>query len=241
MSEQRLPVIGITTYSRNEAGEFNLPGAYSDAVQLAGGMPILLPPNQPAPAQILAIVDGLIFSGGGDIDPQRYDGEHHASIYLVDAERDEFELTLAKAAIASQTPVLGICRGMQILSVASGASLIAHVPDVYGKTVNHRLDHPRRPIPHPVQVQPHSRLARMLGETDITVVSWHHQAIKAVPHGWTAIAQAEDGLVEALEHQFHPWMVAVQWHPELSPNDPVHQRLFQALVKAAGEKVKNEE
>lgn len=234
LSEQRLPVIGITTYSRNEAGEFYLPGAYIDAVQLAGGIPVLLPPNQPAPKQILAIVDGLIFSGGGDIDPQHYNGEHHPSIYLVDAERDEFELALAKAAIASNVPVLGICRGMQILSVASGGSLITHVPDVYGETINHRLDHPRRPIPHDVQVQPNSRMARILGKTEITVVSWHHQAIKAVPEGWTAIAQAEDGLIEALEHQEHPWMLAVQWHSELSPDDPVHQRLFQALVEAAG-------
>lgn len=236
LSKQRLPVIGITTYSRNEAGEFYLPGAYIDAVQLAGGVPILLPPNQPAPAQLLAVVDGLIFSGGGDIDPQRYDGEHHPSIYLVDAERDEFELALAKAAIASQIPVLGICRGMQILSVASGANLITHVPDVYGETVTHRLDHPRRPIAHDVQVQPHSRLATFLGKTDITVVSWHHQAIKAVPSGWMAIAHAKDGLIEALEHQHHPWMLAVQWHPELSPEDPTHQRLFQALVETAGEK-----
>ncbi len=236
LSEQRLPVIGITTYSRNEAGEFYLPGAYIDAVQLAGGVPILLPPNQPAPAQLLAIVDGLIFSGGGDIDPQHYNGEHHPSIYLVDAERDEFELALAKAAIASQIPTLGICRGMQILSVASGTNLITHVPDVYGETVTHRLDHPRRQIAHDVQVQPHGRLASILGETDITVVSWHHQAIKAVPNDWVAIAHAKDGLIEALEHQHHPWMVAVQWHPELSPEDPTHQRLFQALVEAAGEK-----
>jgi len=236
LSAQRLPVIGITTYSRNEAGEFYLPGAYIDAVQLAGGVPILLPPNQPAPAQLLAIVDGLIFSGGGDIDPQHYNGEHHLSIYLVDAERDEFELALAKAAIASQIPTLGICRGMQILSVASGANLITHVPDVYGETITHRLDHPRRPIAHDVQVQPHSRLASLLGKTDLTVVSWHHQAIKAVPNGWVAIAHAKDGLIEALEHQHHPWMLAVQWHPELSPEDPTHQRLFQALVEAAGEK-----
>ena len=107
------------------------------------------------------------------------------------------------------------------------------MPDVYGETVNHRLDHPRRPIAHNVQVQPHSRLANILGTTDLAVVSWHHQAIKAIPQAWRAIAHAEDGLVEALEHQQHPWMLAVQWHPELSPDVPAHQRLFQALVEAA--------
>lgn len=231
-----LPVIGITTYSRNEAGEFYLPGAYIDAVQQAGGIPILLPPNQSAPAQLLGILDGLIFSGGGDLDPRRYGGEHHPSIYLVDPDRDEFELALAKAALADQIPVLGICRGLQVLSVASGAALITHVPDVYGETIAHRLDHPRRPIAHEVELQPHSRLATLLGESNITVVSWHHQAIKTIPNGWTIVAQAADGLPEALEYTDHPWMVAVQWHPELSPNEPVHQRLFQALVKAAGQK-----
>ena len=231
-----LPVIGITTYSRNEAGEFYLPGAYIDAVQQAGGMPILLPPNQPAPAQLLGILDGLIFSGGGDLDPQRYGGEHHPSIYLVDPDRDEFELSLAKAALADQIPVLGICRGLQVLSVASGADLITHVPDVYGETIAHRLDHPRRPIAHEVQLQPYSRLATLLGASTITVVSWHHQAIKTIPKGWTIVAQAADGLPEALEYTDHPWMLAVQWHPELSPHEPVHQRLFQALVKAASQK-----
>jgi putative glutamine amidotransferase len=229
----QLPVIGITTYSRSEAGEFYLPGAYVDAVQLAGGVPVLLPPNQPAPKRILDVVDGLIFSGGGDIDPELYGGAHHPTIYLVDAERDSFERELAEQALLKSVPTLGICRGMQMLSVITGATLVTHVPEVYGETVAHRLDHPRRPISHDVQIKPESRLAQMLGETDISVVSWHHQAVKAIPDCWQIAACAADGLVEALEHRQHPWMIAVQWHPELSPEDPVHQRLFQALVKAA--------
>jgi len=229
----KAPIIGITTYSRSEAGEFTLPGTYVDAVQLAGGIPVLLPPNQPDPAQLLDIVDGLIFTGGGDLDPALYGGEHHPTVYLIDPERDEFELALAKSAIASAVPTLGICRGMQLLSVATGAVLVTHVPDVYGETVTHRLDHPRRPIPHAVQVQPESRLATIVGKTDLSVVSWHHQAVKTVPDRWRIAAHAADGLVEALEDCQHPWMVAVQWHPELSPEDPVHQRLFQALVQAA--------
>ena len=231
-----LPVIGITTYSRNEAGEFYLPGAYIDAVQLAGGIPVLLPPKQPAPEQLLEILDGLIFSGGGDLDPQRYGGEHHPSLYLIDPDRDEFELALAKAALTANISVLGICRGMQVLSVACGAALITHVPDVYGDAIAHRLEHPRRPIAHDVQLTPNSRLAHMLGKSDLTVVSWHHQAIKTIPDDWAIVAQAADGLPEALEYTQHPWMFGVQWHPELSPDESVHQRLFQALVKAASEK-----
>jgi putative glutamine amidotransferase len=122
---------------------------------------------------------------------------------------------------------------MQMLSVATGAMLVTHVPEEYGETVAHRLDHPRRPIPHDVQVEPESRLAQVAGKTAITVVSWHHQAVKKIPDCWRVVAYAADGLVEALEHQYHPWMLTVQWHPELSPEDPVHQRLFQGLVKAA--------
>ncbi len=227
------PIIGITTYSRSEAGEFTLPGTYVDAIQLAGGIPILLPPNQPDPQRLLEIVDGLVFTGGGDIDPDRYGGPSHATVYLVDEERDDFELALAQIILTCQIPTLGICRGMQVLGVASGAELVTHVPEVYGATIAHRLDHPRRPIPHPVQVEPTSRLAQMLGAIDFDVVSWHHQAIKAVPVDWAAVAYAADGLIEALEHQQHPWLMAVQWHPELSPESPVHQRLFRGLVAAA--------
>jgi putative glutamine amidotransferase len=229
----RSPLIGITTYSRSEAGEFTLPAVYVDAVQLAGGVPVLLPPMEADPKPILAALDGLILAGGGDIDPIRYGGDHHPTVYLVDEERDTFELKLAQAVLQSNLPTLGICRGMQVLSVASGASLVPHVPDIYGEAIAHRLEHPRRPIEHPAQITPGTRLASILQETNITVMSWHHQAIQYPPEGWKPVAYAADGLIEALEHHQHPWLIAVQWHPELSPHDPVHQRLFQAFVNAA--------
>ncbi len=237
MGLSKRPVIGITTYSRSEAGEFYLPGAYVDAVQLAGGVPILLPPNQPDPARILDVVDGLIFSGGGDIEPELYGGAHHSTIYLVDEERDSFELELAKQVLSANVPTLGICRGMQVLNVATGGTLITHVPEVYGDSIAHRLDHPRRPIPHDVQVKLDSRLGAIVGQAEIGVVSWHHQAVKEVPDCWRVSASAADGLVEALEHQEHPWLVAVQWHPELSPEDPIHQSLFQTLVEVAAREI----
>jgi putative glutamine amidotransferase len=229
----RSPIIGITTYSRSEAGEFTLPSTYVDAVQLAGGTPILLPPLQGDPTPLLDRVDGLIFAGGGDIAPERYNGEHHHTIYLVDEERDNFELALAQQALQRDIPVLGICRGLQIFNVVTGGTLVSHVPDIYGEQIAHRLDHPRRPIPHPAQVHPQTRLANILEATEITVMSWHHQAVQTVSDCWQTAAQAEDGVIEALEHRHHPWLIMVQWHPELSPYDPVHQRLFQAFVQAA--------
>ncbi len=233
-----VPLIGITAYSRNEAGEISLPGAYLDAVQLAGGTPIILPLQPLTEKQVdrlLDSIDGLIFAGGGDIHPSMYGGENHPTLYLMDQERDEFELALARAVLKRDLPTLGICRGMQILSVASGAALIPHVPDVYGESIAHRLDHPRRPIHHPVTLATGSQIAQVMGSQEITVMSWHHQAVRQVPPGWRSAASASDGLVEAIERIDRPWLIGVQWHPELSPEDPAHQQIFRALVQAAAQ------
>ncbi len=237
MPNQPLPIIGITTYHRTEAGEFALPGAYVDAIALAGGIPVLLPPHAADSSHLLTRLDGLILSGGGDIDPAIYGGKSHPSLYLVNAERDRFELALVKAALTATIPMLGICRGMQLLNVATGGDLVLHVPDVYGDRTLHRLDHPRRPVEHTVQINPSSRLAQLLGTSaiapTINVVSWHHQAVKAIAPDWTVVAQAEDGLIEAMEHQQHPWLLAVQWHPELSLNAPIHQQFFREFINVA--------
>lgn len=230
------PIIGITTHSRNDAGEYILPGTYVDAVQAVGGTPILLPPCA-NPERLLSAIDGLIFSGGGDIHPALYHGEMHSTIYGTDDDRDQFEFQLAKRAIASSIPVLGICRGLQILTVASGGQLIPHMPDVYGDSVVHRLDHPRRPIEHDVSIKSETQLNEILGVETMPIVSWHHQAAQSVPTGWRLAAQASDGSIEALEHEQHPWMLALQWHPELSATHPAHQRLFQAFVAASSETI----
>jgi putative glutamine amidotransferase len=229
----RSPIIGITAYGRNEAGEFTLQAVYVDAVRKAGGIPILLPPGEPYPDRILQQVDGLILAGGGDIDPVIYGGDEHPTIYSVDAERDEFELALAEMVIAEGLPVLGICRGMQVLGVASGGNLVSHVPDRFGDDILHRLDNPRRPTSHTVEVNAQSRLARVLKVTSTEVTSWHHQAVQSVSSGWSPVAFAPDGVIEAIEHQDHPWAVAVQWHPELLSDCPAQKALFHALVEAA--------
>ncbi|MGJ5676539.1 MAG: gamma-glutamyl-gamma-aminobutyrate hydrolase family protein [Nostochopsis sp.] len=243
MSRNSRPaLIGITTYGRQEASPFSLPAAYLDAVRAAGGTPILLPPGETDPAILLEPLDGLIISGGGDINPKCYNGLHHPSIYSVDCDRDAFELKLAQFALENHLPILGICRGLQILIVVSGGSLIPHVPDVYGTSVLHRLDpEPGKRIPteHQVKIHKDSRLANFIQQTHISVVSWHHQAVHKLPPGWRAVAHAvEDGLIEAVEHEDHPWAIGVQWHPELSTNDPNHQRIFQAFVEATQNKSK---
>lgn len=228
----QLPVIGITTFGQNEYGNYCSHHAYVEAVRLAGGLPVLLPPGEPDPAAILNVVDGLIFTGGGDIDPATYNGDLHPTIARVDPQRDAFELTLARLVLNTDIPVLGICRGLEVLVVTSGGTLVSHIPDEYGEVVEHTKDRIHT-SEHRVQIMPESRLATMIGTTEATIVSWHHQAARTVPPGWRVTAYAADGLIEALEHDHHPWAIAVQWHPELSLNDPLQQRLFQALVKAA--------
>lgn len=226
------PIIGITTSGHNITGSFSLRGEYVQAVRSAGGIPILLPPGEPEESSaILEQVDGLLFSGGGDIDPAAYNGSPHPTIYNVDPERDRCELALANLVLGTDIPVLGICRGLEVLVVATGGSLVAHLPDEFGEEVVHRAAQ-LLSIEHSVQIAPGSLLNTVIGTTQATVVSWHHQAVSIVPPGWRVTARADDGVIEALEHERHPWAIAVQWHPELSINDPLQKRILRAFIVA---------
>ncbi|NMF67009.1 gamma-glutamyl-gamma-aminobutyrate hydrolase family protein [Brasilonema octagenarum] len=234
--ESKPPQIGITTYGRQQATAVSTLSAYSNAVQAAGGVPVFLPATEVDPLKLLEPLDGLILSGGGDIDPVFYNGSFHPKIYSVDSHRDVFELQIARFALDNHIPVLGICRGLQILIVVSGGTLIPHIPDKYGTSVLHRQE----PEPglwqsteHIIKINPNSRLAKLIQKTQISVVSFHHQAARKIPPGWHAVAYAlKDGVIEAIEHEHHPWAIGVQWHPELSPNDPNHQRIFQGFVQS---------
>lgn len=234
------PVIGVTTYGRDAGGRYTLPAEYVAAVQRAGGLPVLIPPVPECAERYLALVDGLILTGGGDIDPRHYGGANHATIYLVDGERDRLELDLARQVVRGGLPTLGVCRGAQIVNVALGGTLIEHLPSVVGERVLHRKP-PREPTPHPVRIAPGSRLAAVLGATEVQPMSWHHQAIRAVAPRLDVVAHAPDGTIEAIEMPSHPWLLAVQWHPELTAGvDAVQQRLFDALVAACAAKTRSE-
>ncbi len=230
------PIIGISAYPRtgNPPG-FAVPCGYVDAVRRAGAIPIALPPGDPDPGHYLDLVDGLILAGGGDIDPETYGGAKHETVYSVCGERDAFELRLVRAALArGDTPMLCICRGMQVLNVALGGDLHVDIPDAIGQTVAHRRPE-RRSVQHQAKVDTLSRLGAILGASSLVVESWHHQAVRAIGRDLKPVAWAEDGIVEAVEHLTHPWCVAVQWHPELQPNCPIQQRLFSALVVATAD------
>jgi putative glutamine amidotransferase len=140
---------------------------------------------------------------------------------------------LARHLVTQDMPLLGICRGTQVINVALGGTLIEHLPDVMGEAVLHRAP-PRVPVEHEVAIEPASRLASIVGESRLTAASWHHQAIRQPGTGLQVVAHAPDGTIEAVEKPGHPWLIAVQWHPELTAaDDPLQQRLFDGLVEAA--------
>jgi len=227
-------LVGISSYARvrtaSNVQKFTIPTGYVDAVRAAGAVPIVLPSGEPQPAKLLPQLSALIISGGGDIDPNAYGGRAHEMVYSVCGERDVFEFDLTRAALAERrVPVLCICRGMQVLNVVCGGSLHVHLPDAVGEQITHRLPE-RQPTRHSVRIDPDSRLAAILGRTECEVTSWHHQAIERLGDDLRAVAWAEDGVIEAVEHVTHPWCLAVQWHPEMQLGDEVQQRLFRALV-----------
>jgi putative glutamine amidotransferase len=193
---------------------FSLPSAYVDGVRAGGGLPILLPPGEVRPAELLDAVDGLVFGGGGDLHPRHHDGDAHDTNYFVDAERDDFELELMRAALDRRIPILAICRGLQVLNVARGGGLHAHLPDVLGDAVTHRVSQNEH-AHHRVRLAPDSHLAELYGTSSLRVASWHHQAVSELGEGLRAVGWAEDGGIEALEDPTRPDLLAVQWHPEL--------------------------
>ena len=234
------PIIGITSYGRDEKRRFRISVDYVDAVRRAGGLPVILPPGEPAIDALFALLDGLVLSGGGDVAPGRYEGEEHPRIYNVDPERDAFELALVRRVVRSGRPALCICRGAQVLNVALGGSLIAHLPDVVGEEIAHRVpaledsDHETHPVPHRVRLCAGALLSDLLGVEHGEPASWHHQAVARLAPGLEVAAEAADGTIEAVEMRSHPWLFGVQWHPEITAaEDPVQQRLFDALVEAA--------
>ncbi len=229
--------IGITSYGREPGprGEtYAVAHAYLDAVRRAGAEPRPVLPGRESPSQVLREVDALIFTGGGDLDPALSGGRPHPSIYSIDAERDAFELELMRGALAGETPLLAVCRGMQVLNVARGGTLHPHMPDVYGEAIAHRTL-PLAPVEHPVELEPDSRLAKIYGTTKLEIASVHHQSVDRPGEGLRVVAWAPDGVTEALELEGCDGVLAVQWHPELQEahEGSPQRRVFAELVALA--------
>lgn len=236
----RRPVVGLTTYlEQSRTGVWDVPASflpriYVDGVTRAGGLAVLLPPQPADPEAIEGILDGLdalVLTGGKDVDPTHYGQDPHPQTDDPRRDRDAFELALLRGALQRDLPVLGICRGAQVLNVALGGTLHQHVPDVVG----HR-DHQRGDAVFsttPVRVVPGTRLDALLGST-VDGQCYHHQAIDTLAAPLTVSARADDGVVEAVELPDARFVLAVQWHPEETLDD---LRLFAALVDAARQEV----
>jgi gamma-glutamyl-gamma-aminobutyrate hydrolase PuuD len=232
----RPPVIGISSYAESASwGVWHraatlLPRTYVDAVAAAGGAPVLLPPVPESMSTMLAAMDGIVLSGGPDIDPARYGANPHDQTTTPQHTRDEAEFQLVAAALAADVPVLAICRGMQLLNVARGGRLHQHVPDVVG-TNNHRIATATYARAE-VGIRPGSRLADVLGERAL-ISCYHHQAIESLGDGVEPVAWAADGTIEAVELPSRRFALGVQWHPEEDLED---LRLFTALMRAAADR-----
>lgn len=231
------PVIGLTTYKqRAQTGVWDvtaafLPAVYFEAVQRAGGIPVLLPP-QPVDAEIVGRVldglDGIIVTGGADVDPARYGQDAAPETDKPHLERDAWEDALLSAAIDRELPFLGICRGMQVLNVNRGGSLHQHLPAVVGDD-RYRIGKGEFAT-NEVVVEPGSELDALVG-AKLPVKSYHHQAVDAVGDGLRVTARTDDGIVQAVELEGVPFGLAVQWHPEEDAAEDA--RLFAGLVDAA--------
>jgi putative glutamine amidotransferase len=232
------PLIGLTTYLQQaQTGVWDvrasfLPEVYLESVTKSGGIAILLPPQPFARAiidRVLDGLDGLIITGGRDVDPALYGQAAHPETDQPARDRDAWEDALLRGAIDRGLPFLGICRGAQVLNVALGGTLIQHLPDVVGSSRYNLGGGQFNDVP--VEVSPNSELAELVG-AGVTAKVYHHQAIDRLADGLTVSARTSDGIIEAVELDSVPFGLAVQWHPEESQDD---LRLFAGLVEAARE------
>jgi putative glutamine amidotransferase len=228
------PVVGITTYvtpakwSYWELDAALVPADYVRAVERAGGRAVLIPPSDDGVEETLDAVDGLIFSGGADLDPSLYGQEPHPQTFGIHKERDRSELALLEGALARDMPVLAICRGSQVLNVVRGGDLVQHLPDVVGDEKHKHT--PGTFAEHDVELEPGTKLAEVLGDR-APVKSHHHQGFGKVGEGLRVAAHAEDGAIEAVEDPSHRFALGVLWHPEAGED----MKLFEGLVAAAAE------
>jgi putative glutamine amidotransferase len=226
------PIVGITSYAEEVTWgawvepSAVVPLAYVRAVERSGGRPLVVPPSEEGIEETLAVLDGLILSGGSDLHPELYDADPHPETTDVREERDRAELALLAAALERDLPVLAVCRGSQVLNVARGGDLVQHLPEILG---HERHKHkPGEFSDHDVRLGPETRIGQLLGER-APVKSHHHQGFGRIGDGLREVGWADDGTVEALEDPSKRFAVGVLWHPEEGED----LALFQALVEEA--------
>lgn len=234
------PTIAIASYhlrpgrvSYWQVGGYGVPEHYVDAVRRAGGRAeLVLPGDDRSPAELLDRYEGLLLVGGGDVEPARYGQEPSETVYGLEPDRDAFELGLLAEADRRAMPALCICRGMQVLNVTFGGTLIQDLPSE-GRFAEHGTPSGADHLLHEVKLTDGTRVAEAMGADVVRCPTHHHQGVDRLGQGLAAVGWSEDGLVEAIERP-SGWMVGVQWHPEeTAPDDPAQQGLFDELVRRA--------
>lgn len=234
------PLIGVTTYrftNKHNYPQYGISEAYMQALIAAGAHPVAIPLNFPISdlETLLQRLDGILFSGGGDIHPKNYKGSDHPKVLGVDDERDRLEMALFQWVWKLGKPFLGICRGMQLINVALGGTLYEDILEQHPNAMRHQFAEKRSRdyLAHEVEIQPESRLREILGVERLRVNSLHHQGVRQLAEGVHCAALAPDGIIEALEVAGHPFGLAVQWHPENLQAYPPARALFRAFVQSA--------
>ncbi|MFZ5897912.1 MAG: gamma-glutamyl-gamma-aminobutyrate hydrolase family protein [Bacillota bacterium] len=239
-----MPIIGITCAQDNALGRVFLADYYYRAIENAGGSPVLLPPvrNVEKIRSIVEWIDGLLLSGGSDVDPVFFGEEPLPGTGEITPERDWMEITATQTALAAGLPVLGICRGIQVLNIAAGGNIYQDIRGTVAK-IKHNQEAPRWYATHSVKILPESLLADITARTSLRVNSFHHQAVRDVAPGFRAVAWAADGIIEAIEYRSPDarFALGVQWHPEVMwERETAHYRLFARFVAAAYKRSRKE-
>jgi putative glutamine amidotransferase len=210
---------------------------YEEAVRRAGGEARVLDPSRDSPAEVVRSAGGVLLPGGGDVLPSIYGAAAHHAFSAAEAGRDEYEIELVRRALEVDLPLFAICRGIQVLNVALGGTLVQDIPDEISPAIDHMVREPRVAIAHDVWMAPDSLLERLMrvridkGD-DCPVNSRHHQAVKDLGEGLISSATAPDGVIEAIEHPAHRFCLGVQWHPENFYRTGEFRPLFEGLVEA---------
>lgn len=234
-----MPIIGVTTSITEDESILQLNRSYISALTHSGTLPVLLPATTEASAiaRYASMCDGLLLSGGGDVEPALYGASTRWECGAVSPLRDAFELALCRKMLQLRKPILAICRGIQVLNVALGGSLYQDLQSEQPGCIAHRQKQLSCYTAHAVSVEPGSQLADILSVTTLQVNSLHHQAIKDVGEGAAVCATAADGIIEAIEVPELPFCIGVQWHPERlwdQPATTIHARLFRSFAEACG-------
>lgn len=232
------PVIGITAAHCTEELKTFPRHYYVESIRKAGGIPLILPPVQTSEeaSEVINLIHGLLLTGGGDISPVYLKEEPRSGIGGCLPERDMSEIMLTQLAMQRDLPLLGICRGIQVLAIASGGRIYQDIPSQYPTAMEHSQTAPRQYAWHDVDIVEESVLFRLLGETKIGVNSLHHQAVSEIPQGFRQNALASDGITEGIEKTDAKFCIGVQWHPESLKNDKHSETLFRRFVDACRER-----